>query len=776
MKKCYFLLAALAVMFGLSHKIVAQSTIGNIKISDNANTYWYYIANAHTETSTGNGIYEGDGRTYTLITSNGNDPEVDVSTNILKNSEELRAFQQWKVMEYQGSYYFVNKATDSKLDFRIIDSEKGIGRYTNSDAEALFSIAPIGEFVMIKRDGTESLLEALNEGYKYGVEDALIKEDFSNVPELVGDKGLVKGSPRAWRFIDATELNALYPILSKEQEAGTWYRIKSPATNKYISLSDDGKTLVCLDKNESDNSQLFAFLADEDAEKVKAIHASGAVIDATKSILSSSSFSGFYLRMVYMPDQDLAFNIRSNRKVEGNGICVNEAGNISSIAVKKGSPNLFDSTDDQDFRWVLEPANATLTIPSFEAQLVAGLQASTAENPIWYYIENGHSSDSDGGGKYINDSDGRFGCLLTAYGNATVSGTEYPLATINPIFISSLRSNQKWRIQFKEERGGNKYYQLITEAGQYLSYTGTPTATPYGYTKDESKATLFQFSNASTSEIYVQLQRDGATNFVGSLNGGGNNHWSLTEAAAVSKVGETGLTSSPRAWRFVPIADLDKVYPVVSDDESGDTWYYLKTFGVDGEASYLTNEDGSSALHPKFDKGDELVGSQLFKLVKGDNNYTLTIINKGLEEAAYLNMDGSNAVFIETAKLNWVIRQNYNPQENEVRFAIREGRNGKLLDAATVPLQTVGFNKAVDGYDCPRAWVFEKQDGSNSIKEINSDQLKVRVENGYITVEGINSPITVCTITGITVDANVQQAPGVYIVKAGKQTAKVLVK
>ncbi len=101
-----------------------------------------------------------------------------------------------------------------------------------------------------------------------------------------------------------------------------------------------------------------------------------------------------------------------------------------------------------------------------------------------------------------------------------------------------------------------------------------------------------------------------------------------------------------------------------------------------------------------------------------------------------------------------------------------------LIGASTDPAIT-GYNW--DGYwfstDEFRLYYISR-DWNVGVEDVNKEtetaSLIVYSENGYIVVEGEDT-FTITTLSGSSVPANQQLAPGIYIVKAGTKTAKVAV-
>ncbi len=418
---------------------------------------------------------------------------------------------------------------------------------------------------------------------------------------------------------------------------------------------------------------------------------------------------------------------------------------------------------------------AVFAVLGFSQQAFAQLpQTSTASNPIWYYIENGHSSDTPAR-QFINDSDGRWCQLITANGTDSIN--------IVPLEANTKRNNQLWRVEVAETVDDVTYYNLINKAGGKM-IVETPTtinnSARFNTSTTETPCKI-SISLVTNSEIYCIMQTlEGKAStldakgiyLVGLNNGFG---WALSEATPYGGLptadATTKLTANPRTWRFIPEADINKAYPVIATDNSDNNWYFIRNTGAANK--YLTNAEGDGALIDKLPASDENL--QLFKFVQYLKADTVYIISKAGN--TYLGYDNTNKKMIFTSTpYKWCLRHNYNPVENKIQFSLRTSRQGNFLNGDVEAGSLTVLEKGKNAYNTSLAWAIEPKGSDTGIKTIDSETLKVYAVNGYIMVEGTDAPISVYTITGASVNAKARMLPGIYIVKAGNKATKVMVK
>lgn len=115
---------------------------------------------------------------------------------------------------------------------------------------------------------------------------------------------------------------------------------------------------------------------------------------------------------------------------------------------------------------------------------------------------------------------------------------------------------------------------------------------------------------------------------------------------------------------------------------------------------------------------------------------------------------------------NWVEVANVDVTENAITIGI------------TTDQKLIGVPKAFSGTwysadDFKLYWISNSRDAVEEV-DASSGNLIVSSQNGYIVVEGVEE-YTITDLNGVSVKADTQIVPGVYIVKSGIQSVKVVV-
>lgn len=334
-------------------------------------------------------------------------------------------------------------------------------------------------------------------------------------------------------------------------------------------------------------------------------------------------------------------------------------------------------------------------------------EVSTAENPVWYYIENGHNSDASGG-TVINDNDGRYAFYLTSKGESAD-------VIHDALYASTNRDAQLWRIETAQP---GTYY-LINKAGGKLALNtakGTADNTSRfivsGSSTSEFRiATISSATYPDVSDIYCTVQESSflGLKYIVALNNGYN--FAVSNAVSPSTPGiknATGVINNPRAWRFVTATEINDAYPYIETKaEYTDQWYYLKNVG---ENKYVGVVNGVPVLSDISAIDENNKGQYVFKVKASDYSpakpgFFVNLVN-GM--GAYLG--NGNA-----AATDWMLRHCFKPSErNEaanatgIHFNFRNNNENRNNQIVTSPFTCVDFNKNNDAYSSALAWVFEK--------------------------------------------------------------------
>ncbi|NDV46622.1 DUF4861 domain-containing protein [Paludibacter sp. 221] len=337
-------------------------------------------------------------------------------------------------------------------------------------------------------------------------------------------------------------------------------------------------------------------------------------------------------------------------------------------------------------------------------------QVSTSDNPIWYYIENGHNSDASGG-TVINDNDGRYAFFITSKGeNADVMH--------DALYPNLNRDSQKWRV----EKTQDDTYYLINKAGGKLtlnSSKGTDDNTSR-YIVSSTLSSEFKIAPVTSttytevSGMYCTLTEStlAAGKYVVALNHGFD--FAVSNSSSPGAIGvknDVGLVNNPRAWRFVPAGEVEKTYPYIeTKTEQTDKWYYLKNLkenkyvGIAGGKPVLVSDVASLTQDEK--------ASYVFKVKQSDYipanpGFFVNIMNA---QGTYLG-DGN------ASQSDWMLRHTFKPSErnetNELtamRLYFRDSESERNAKVASTPFNAIKFDKNADAYESALAWTFEEAD------------------------------------------------------------------
>lgn len=331
--------------------------------------------------------------------------------------------------------------------------------------------------------------------------------------------------------------------------------------------------------------------------------------------------------------------------------------------------------------------------------------SSTVANPIWYYIECGHSSDPPAG-SLINDSDGRFCTVITANGIGTTTATG---VTNMPLYPNAQRTAQRWRLEVADEV--QPYYYLINQVGQYLYFLGNI----YQVTDNIADAGKFKLEQLTATSAYFRIKRhDQDNNMVNAANSGGDPAWRIYEASTATS-GEdpnTGLPTAgaPRAWRFAPAAELDNAFPTIypkgTPVEDVTEWFYIKSAdaAIANAARYISRNGDAFELTDKNFGADGC--KQLFGFIS--NGISSTPAQSLLTHIVSLDTKTYFAgTILGATPFDWSIRHVQAPKKTDgVQSHIRTHRlNGNILkNDFTIP----SWVKTSTIYSDAYTWTYEK--------------------------------------------------------------------
>ncbi|MDH8702689.1 hypothetical protein M2138_002057 [Dysgonomonadaceae bacterium PH5-43] len=383
-------------------------------------------------------------------------------------------------------------------------------------------------------------------------------------------------------------------------------------------------------------------------------------------------------------------------------------------------------------------------------------EISTADNPIWYYIQ------------VIGESD-RAELVFTAE-SGKVCGRSMIVST-----DESKIKTQLWRF----EKENNNYVIINMSTGtkvsldyntsksiRYAALSETPTTTwdfPSNGKGYNIKA-VTNISTGSTSNIYAHQANDWD----------GRGYVIMFESS-------TYQSNNNSRFNFIKYEKLDIEY---STDDN-EVWYFIKSAYPEYADKCITDVVDASLANIKFsltDKENENYNQQ-WKLVKKSssssekrvhiiNRATQNIIQTKSKEEGFYKYTQSTTNKAENN--GWVMTY-----LGEKQFEI----SGTETDNVTRRLSASNAeNKQPEFYDeasvlnTSFAWFIEAVDKGNSIISPDLDEnIKVYSQNGYIIVVGTED-YSIYTIQGNELQKNKQLPFGIYLVKIGKGTIKILIK
>jgi hypothetical protein len=333
---------------------------------------------------------------------------------------------------------------------------------------------------------------------------------------------------------------------------------------------------------------------------------------------------------------------------------------------------------------------------------------STGSEEAWYYIEQGHNSK-----KLITNNDGRFGAFISSNGDATKAQNDL----LRPY---DQRETQKWKLVSVPNE--ENFYYLVNQDGEYFHKRNAGDKSHYaniGAIGDTAKYKIIAVP--STNYFYINRKGVAADTLLTALNSGSGYDFSESKGTVSLYSGSPGLTASPRAWRFVPEATIDSLYPDIAPKgtavESA-AWYYVKSLDPStGTNNYLTYTGSGFALQSKIADQDSI--KQLFGFISsgqttGTGNYvgSHTYIVSKADTTKYLNQATAGNAY------NWYIGHVVKPDEGKIQHTIRVYRNGNFLVAAGsgIAIQTAssstapvnrGDNATIETYNSVYNWAFE---------------------------------------------------------------------
>ncbi len=365
------------------------------------------------------------------------------------------------------------------------------------------------------------------------------------------------------------------------------------------------------------------------------------------------------------------------------------------------------------------------------------VNAQLPEVGVEYYIENGCMPKQNNGIE-------RTGLLVTDASAADVN------ITVDNWNIIQNKGKQIWTVT-------SEGYIVNTLSGRKLVMGSNSK-----YSTNDTGA-KFTFAALSSPEGFVTITREGqSTNKFSAYNGPSG--WNLFDQSKPGFEEDGTSEGSPRAWKFIPVAEYESRYPILST-ETVEKWYFInnctktgKVLAVSGTS--LALEDKSPATDPK---------EQLWKVVAASGDNKVYFINKSTGQ--YLGRSGSAPALLATAPTVPLAIKVVRGDEFSLTWRDDDGRPSIVANAISNAIVTGEPYYKVEG----TTWYFNPAT-QTSMAELLLDQLQVYARDGYIRLVNSHEPFEVYSVTGNKKNAAQKLSPGVYIVKVAGQTVKVSVK
>lgn len=376
-------------------------------------------------------------------------------------------------------------------------------------------------------------------------------------------------------------------------------------------------------------------------------------------------------------------------------------------------------------------------------------EASTADKPVWYYIQ-------------VKGTDTRKGRILSA---ALSSVTGKYLEDITP----SQRNSCLWRF----EKTGDAY-TIINK-----SYSIHKLDTTYSTTHRSNIITL---KTAASSTLTWTFESYNDFWLIKSSTG----LYIFQGAAAMDYVVISSAygASDNGSFSFLKYEDTP---PEVSDTK--DVWYYIYSAQTGNTDKCITDTKAAAGNEIKFSLTPKSTDSiameaQQWKMIQPENatNNNVLFVNRATGNIIQTEYD-YNGYFNATSTTDpensngWALTF-INLNQFKISGLNADGDTGYLNvsslqeEASSIPLENDFFNSAY-------AWTFEPVDRITSMDQpedpFADSSVRVRVENRRIIVEGTDD-YSVYHVSGIQVEKEIELPVGVYLVSIDGHTKAYLVK
>lgn len=453
---------------------------------------------------------------------------------------------------------------------------------------------------------------------------------------------------------------------------------------------------------------------------------------------------------------------------------------------------------------------------------------STAETPVYFYIESAADGTVNMG---ANPAVNHLGSLI--YAPSSTVGVIFKHDLIDNITSTVSADNAMWQLvsengSVKLKNKGTSLYMKDCKLGVTTTdfkFTATPFAdNPTRYylnTSDQKSYTLAWKNNTLDRWSYVEgnsqiawffiIAPGSEENYIKVLAESYKTELSSTIAASqnfldtsVEGTDPGQFTSASRTTFASAIAGATEVLntattneavqagtdalksakstyisstnmPIISDATAG--WYYIK--GTRPENTYITDKSDDNTIFNTTLIPDD---TQIWKFVVNTSGTAngFAIQNKSTSE--YINTDLAN-----NQKLNSVATLPVNNLKFIPSDILSEGLLHFWIENAEGSSPALRLHGGGEGhnynvmnwtggpYDNSSWKIIPVPDTSTSTKDVENTQFKIAINNGVISVDGVNS-FELYSISGQKVNEIAAQSSGVYILKVNEFYKKVIIR
>lgn len=384
-------------------------------------------------------------------------------------------------------------------------------------------------------------------------------------------------------------------------------------------------------------------------------------------------------------------------------------------------------------------------------------QASTADNPVWYYIQ------------VLGDGD-RTGRAMTELTNGDVYGRGL-VDSDN----AEETAPQLWRVEIAE----GEYRFVNRQTGRYMNVRyddsreigmATTTDQPCGFRLAETATAGGGYFNIVAT--HTPTGGDPSEIYLHQANSGGSRDY------VIMMVGTGYSGSENSAFRFVEFEENTLSY----SDEETTRWYRIYSAKTGLEGLCLQQNAPAAAGEAPFRFAGEQAGAatQEWKLTRNSDGTTVLcnratgdIVSTESKTDGLLNIVQSAVA--ATAGKGWIL--NYIGQGQYTIAGEEADGITRYLSAAEETELPEAFKPAGNHQNTSFAFRLKlTEEISTDIPANASDATrKVRVENGRIRVDG-NTRFSVFTASGLRVSNDNRLPSGIYLVSVGDKTVKVYVR